>query len=79
MCPEESKRRARDSRAPSVEGCPLQDIRLARGVCTRINTMIRKHPLCLGTPPHPFIAYTIARYSVSSRPSFITIHAIQYW
>jgi len=58
---------------------PLQEIRLARGLCIRINTMICKHPLCLGTPLHPVIAYTIAQYSVPPRPSFIAIHAMQYW
>jgi len=31
---------------------PLQDIRLVRGLCTRSNTIIRNHPICLGTP-HP--------------------------
>jgi len=34
---------------------PLQDIVLCRGFCTRINTIILKHPLCVGTPltvPH---------------------------
>jgi len=46
---------------------------------SRINTIIRKHPLCLSTPFAPFIAYTITQYSVSPRPSFITIQAIQYW
>jgi len=58
---------------------PLQDIRLVRGLCTRINTIICKHPLRLGTPLAPFIAHAIAQYSVSPRPSFIAIHAIQYW
>jgi len=33
------------------------------GLCTRINTGFRKHPLCLGTPPPPFIAHTNAQYS----------------
>jgi len=58
---------------------PLQEIRLAQGLCTRINTIIRKHPLCLGTHLHPFITYTIAGYIVSLQPSFIAMHAIQYW
>jgi len=44
---------------------PLQDIRLVRGLCPRINTTIRKHPPCLGTPSPPCILLTIARYSVS--------------
>jgi len=44
---------------------PLQGIRFVQRLCTRSNTIIRKHPPCLGTPPHPFTAYTIAQYSVS--------------
>ena len=58
---------------------PLQDIRLVRGLCTRINSIYCKHPPGLGTPPNPFIAHTITQYSVSPRPSFIAMHAIQYW
>jgi len=30
-------------------------------------------------PLPPFIAHTIAQYSVSHRPSFIAMHAIQHW
>jgi len=40
---------------------PLQDIRFVRGLCTRIDTITPKHPPCLGTPLHPFIAHTIAQ------------------
>jgi len=32
---------------------PLQDIRLVLSLSIRINTIIRKHPPCLGTPPPP--------------------------
>ena len=56
---------------------PSQDIRLVRGLCTRINLIIRKHPLRLGTPLAPSIAHATAQYSVSPCPSFIAIHAIQ--
>jgi len=43
----------------------LQTFRLVQGLCTRINTIIHKHPLCLRTPLAlaPFAAHTIARYS----------------
>ena len=58
---------------------PLPDICLVIGFCTRVNIIIRKHPLCLGTPLTPFIAHTIAQYSVFPRPSCIAMHAIQYW
>jgi len=40
---------------------------------------MRKHLPCLGTPPPPFIAHTIAQYSIPPLPSCIAIHAIQYW
>jgi len=58
---------------------PVQDIRLVRGLCTRINPIIRKHPLHVGTPLAPVSAHAIPQYSVYPRPSFIAIHAIQYW
>jgi len=41
--------------------------------------MVRKHPLRLGTPLAPLTAHAIAQYNVSPRPSFIAMHAIQYW
>jgi len=62
-----------------IVGWPLQEIRLARGLCTRINTIIRKHPLGFGTQLPTFIAYTVAQNSTFPRPSCIARHAIQYW
>jgi len=47
--------------------------------CARIKTILRVHPLWLGTPPYPVIAHTIAHYNVSPRPSVIAIHTTQYW
>jgi len=58
---------------------PLQDIHLVLGLCTKIDTIIRKHPLSLDTPLTPFITHTIAQYSVRPRPSFVAMHAMQYW
>jgi len=58
---------------------PLQDIHLVRGLCTRIDTITRKHLLRLDTPLAPFITHVIAQYSAPPRPSCIAIHAIQYW
>jgi len=43
-----------------------------------INTIIRKHPLCLGTPTPLCIAHMITQYSVSLRPSCIAMHATRY-
>ena len=58
------------------EDWPSQHIRVVVGRCIRTNTIICKHPLCLGTPIIPFITHNIAQYSVSPRQSFIQIHAI---
>ena len=49
------------------------------GFCARINTIICAPTLCLGTPPHPVIARTIAHYNVSPRPPVIAIYTAQYW
>jgi len=47
---------------------PIQDSVLFLGLCARINTILFLGPtLCLGTPPHPVIAHTIAQYNVSPR------------
>jgi len=62
-----------------VRAWPLQDIVLLQGCRARINDLLCKHPLWLGTPPHSFTAHTIARYIVSPRHLFITIHTVQYW
>jgi len=58
---------------------PIQDIVLFMGFCARINTIICAPTLCLGTPPHPVIARTIAQYNVSPRPPVIAIYTAQYW
>jgi len=52
----------------SAEIWPIQDIVLFLGFCARINTILCAPTLCLGTPPHPVIARTIAQYTVSPRP-----------
>ena len=36
-------------------------------------------PALFGHPALPFIAHTIAQYSVAPRPSCIAIPALQYW
>jgi len=46
------------------------------GHCTRINTIIRKHPSCLGTPLPPCIAHTIVQYSVS--PDQLVLQELPY-
>jgi len=53
-----------------------KDIRLVGGLCTRMKTIIRKHPLiCVGTPLGPPSSPTlIAQYNVlPPRASFIAI------
>jgi len=57
--------------APSVTAWPLQDIRLVRGLCTRVSTITRKHPHCSGTLPPPFLAHTITQYSGSPDPPLL--------
>ena len=47
---------------------PIQDIVLFLGLCAQINTHLCAPTLCLGTPPHPVIAHTIAQYDVSLCP-----------
>jgi len=49
------------------------------GFCARIDTILCAPTLCLGTPPHPVIARTIAQYNVSPRPPVIAIYTAQYW
>jgi len=58
---------------------PIQDIVLFLGLCARTNTIICAPTLCLGTPPHPVIAHTIAHYNVSPRPPVIAIYTTHYW
>jgi len=53
------------TRHPAVSNWPIQDIVLFLGLCARINTIRCAPTLCLGTPPHPVIARTIAQYKVS--------------
>jgi len=65
--------------APDAPIWPKQDLVLFLGLCARINTILCAPTLCLGTPPHPVIAQTIAQYSVPPRPPVIAIYSTQYW
>jgi len=49
------------------------------GFCARINTIFFSPTLCLGTPPNPIIAYTIAQYNIPPRAPVIAIYTTQYW
>jgi len=57
---------------------PLQDIRFILGVCAHINNSMCKHPLCVGTPPAPFIATRLRNIFFHPTP-FVAMYAIQYW
>jgi len=50
---------------------PIQDIVSCLGLCARINPILCVRTLCLGTPPHPVIAHTIAQYNVF--PDFLLL------
>jgi len=60
------------SRQPTLVW-PIQDTVLFLGLCARINTILCAPTLCLGTPPHPVIAHTIAQSNVSPRQRVIAI------
>jgi len=62
-----------------VVAWPIQDIVLCLGLCARINTILCAPTLCVGTPPHPVTARTIAQYNISPRPPVIAIYTTQYW
>ena len=48
-----------------------RDIRFYRGFCARINPILRKHLLCLGTPLPPLISHTSAQCCVSPDPPLL--------
>jgi len=49
------------------------------GFCARINTILCAPTLCLGTPPPPVIAHTIAQYNVPPQPPIIKIENTPFW
>jgi len=73
------EQRAAISKLQQVMAWPSQDIVLFETFVQESILLFANTPPCLGTPPHPFIAHTIAQYTVSSRPAFIAILAVQYW
>jgi len=48
-------------------------------VITRINTILCPPTLCLGTPPPPVVAHTIAQYNGPPRLPVIAIYTTHYW
>jgi len=54
-----------------VASWPIQDIVLCMGFFARINTILCAPTLCLGIPPHPVIARTIAQYNVPPGPPLL--------
>jgi len=59
-------------------GWPIHDIVLFMGLYARINTFLCAPTLCLGTPPNPVIAHTIAQYYFPPRAPVIVIFTTQY-